>query len=535
MNQNPDFIIIGGGSAGSVLAARLSEDSNVTVTLLEAGGDGRDWVIRTPLANVAMLPTKLNNYAFETVPQRGLNGRRGYQPRGRALGGSSAINAMVYMRGHPSDYDHWAALGNPGWSFADVLPVFKRTENNERFTDKNDPFHGQGGALNVADLRSDNPFQQRYLDAAKQAGFPLNDDFNGATQEGIGLHQVTQINGERSSVARGYLHPIMGKRANLEVITHAQVQSVVIDAKSKRAVAVKFLQNGSLRTIAAKREIILSAGAFQSAQLLMLSGVGDSAHLRDHGIGVVHHLPGVGQNLQDHPDFIFRHSIDSTDLVGVSFGAGPKMVKAFYRYHQARRGLVTTNGAEGGGFFKRSSDSVAPEFQLHFVVGSIEDHARKVRWGHGLSCHVCLLRPKSRGTVKLASNNAADPLLIDPAFLDHPDDLEQLLEGYKLTRRLLQAPALSSLYKSDPYANMSDDDIREQLRNGVDTVYHPVGTCKMGPPDDPLAVVDATLKVYGVKNLRVVDASIMPTLIGGNTNAPTVVIAEKAVGFIRAV
>ena len=532
MKQTVDYIIIGGGSAGSVLAARLSEDSNVSVAVLEEGGEGRDFIIRTPATAVVMLPTKIHNYAFETVPQRGLNGRRGYQPRGRALGGSSAINAMVYMRGHPNDYDHWAALGNAGWSFADVLPYFKRSENNERFTNANDPYHGQGGPLNVADLRSDNPFQKIYLQAATQAGFNINDDFNGVTQTGIGIHQVTQINGERCSVARAYLHPVMG-RTNLQVITHAQVQAIAIDANSKRAVAVQYLQNGVFKTITARREIILSAGSFQSAQLLMLSGIGDAAHLQAHGINVVQHLPGVGQNLQDHPDFIFRYVIPSVDLVGISLAGTVRMAREIYRYITNRRGMITSNFAEGGGFIKLAPASVTPEIQLHFVVASVENHARNIRMRHGLSCHFCLLRPKSRGTVKLASNKAADSLLIDPAFLDHPDDLEQMVEGYKLTRRLMQAPALSSLYKDDPYANVTNEQIREALRNHVDTVYHPVGTCKMGNASDAMAVVDAKLKVHGIENLRVVDASIMPTLIGGNTNAPVVMIAEKAAEMIR--
>ena len=531
MKQIVDYIIIGGGSAGAVMAARLSEDPTVTVALLEEGGDGRDLVIRTPAAAVVMLPTKINNYAFDTVPQRGLNGRLGYQPRGRALGGSSAINAMVYMRGHRSDYDHWAALGNSGWAYEDVLPYFKRAENNERFTNKMDPFHGQGGPLNVTDLRSDNPFQQIYLEAARQAGFNINDDFNGAEQEGIGIHQVTQINGERCSAARGYLHPIMGKRANLNVIIKAQAQAIVMEGK--RAVGVRLVRDGQLATIEARREVILCAGAFQSAQLLMLSGVGDAAHLQQHGIGLVHHLPGVGQNLQDHPDFVFRYQVPSTDLVGVSPASTVRMVREIYRYIKHRRGMITSNYAEGGGFLKLTPESAAPDIQLHFVVASVEDHARKIRMRHGLSCHYCLLRPKSRGSVKLASNRAADAPLIDPAFLEHPDDIDGMIAGFKLTRRLMQAPALSSLYKEDPYANVTDEQIRDAMRKHVDTVYHPIGTCKMGNRSDSMAVVDATLKVHGLENLRVVDASIMPTLIGGNTNAPTVMIAEKAAEMIR--
>ena len=532
MNQTVDYIIIGGGSAGSVLAARLSEDSAVKVALLEAGGDGRDWMIRTPAAAVTMLPTHINNYAFDTVPQVGLNGRCGYQPRGRGLGGSSAINAMVYVRGHRNDYDHWAASGNPGWSYEEVLPYFKRAENNERFRATDDKFHGQGGPLNVADLRSDNPFQQIYLDAARQAGFNINDDFNGAEQEGIGIHQVTQINGERCSAARAYLHPVMASRSNLQVITRAHVESIAM--QDKRAVGVRFIRGGQPVSLQARREVILCAGAFQSAQLLMLSGVGDAAHLQQHGIKVVHHLPGVGQNLQDHPDFIFRHAVPSADLVGISPAGTVRMAREIYRYIKHRRGMITSNYAEGGGFLKLTPTSLAPDIQLHFVVASVEDHARKIRMRHGLSCHYCLLRPKSRGSVRLASNRSTDAALIDPAFLTHPDDIEQMVAGYKLTRRLMQAPALSSLYTMEPDAERieSDEEIRAVLRQRVDTVYHPAGTCKMGSSADSMAVVNTTLQVHGMQNLRVVDASIMPTLIGGNTNAPTIMIAEKVVDSI---
>ncbi len=530
MEQQFDYIVIGGGSAGTVLAARLSEDRDVTVALLETGGDGRSWLVRAPTGAVAMLPTNINNYGFETVPQPGLGGRRGYQPRGRGLGGSSAINAMVYARGDRSDYDHWASLGNAGWSYNDVLPFFKRAENNERIRDE---FHGQGGPLNVADLRTDNPFQQRFLDAAIETGFPLNTDFNGATQEGVGIYQVTQINGERCSAARAYLHPHMnGSRPNLTVMTRTQV--VKINIQNKRATGVTIRLNGEQVILNARREVLLSAGAIHSPQLLMLSGIGDGRELQAHGIAVTHELPGVGKNLQDHPDFIFGYAVKSLDLVGITLPGAWRLLHEFVRYVRHRRGMIASNYAEGGAFLKLSPQSVAPDIQLHFVVALVEDHARKFNFRHGLSCHFCLLRPKSRGTIALASANVADAPLIDPAFLADEDDLAQMVAGYKLTQKLMNAPSLASRYVENMFTKdvNTDDDIRRVLQARVDTVYHPSGSCKMG--DDAMAVVDSALKVHGIDGLRVVDASIMPTLIGGNTNAPTIMIAEKAAEMIRA-
>ncbi len=529
MEQQFDYIVIGGGSAGAVLAARLSEDKNVTVALLETGGDGRDWLIRTPAAAVAMLPTKINNYGFETVPQAGLGGRCGYQPRGRGLGGSSAINAMVYVRGDRSDYDHWAALGNPGWSYADVLPYFKRAENNERIHDE---YHGQGGPLNVADLRTDNPFQQHFLQAAAEAGFQHNSDFNGASQEGAGIYQVTQINGERCSAARAYLHPLMdGSRPNLQIMVRTRVQKIVIE--NQRATGVRFDQHSQEKVLRAGREVLLCAGAIHTPQLLMLSGIGDRAELAEQQIPLVHHLPGVGKNLQDHPDFIFGYAVKSLDLVGITFAGILRMVREFWCFIRHRRGMLTSNYAEGGAFLKFSPQSVAPDIQLHFVVAIVDDHARKFNFRHGLSCHVCLLRPKSRGSIKLASANPADAPLIDPAFFADGDDLEKMVVGYKLTQKLLDAPPLASRFVDNMFTKNvdSDDDIRRVLRERVDTVYHPVGSCKMG--HDDMAVVDHALKVHGITALRVVDASIMPTLIGGNTNAPVIMIAEKAADMIR--
>ncbi|KWH31879.1 GMC family oxidoreductase [Burkholderia stagnalis] len=530
MNQSFDYIVVGGGSGGSVVAGRLSEDPNLTVCVLEAGGHGNGLVVNVPAGAVAMMPTRINNWAFDTVPQAGLGGRTGYQPRGKALGGSSAINAMVYIRGHRSDYDHWAALGNHGWSYDDVLPYFRLSEHNERF---DDAWHGRDGPLWVSDLRTGNPFHERYLEAARQAGLPLTDDFNGAQQEGIGIYQVTQKQGERWSAARAYLLPYIGRRSNLTVETHAQVRRILFEGR--RAVGVEVLQNGTVRTLRARREVLLAAGAFQTPQLLMLSGVGPMHELARFGIQTVQHLPGVGRNLQDHPDFIFGYRTRSIDTMGVSLRGSMRMLREILRFRSERRGMLTTNFAEGGGFLKTQPGLDAPDIQLHFVVALVDDHARRLHAGHGLSCHVCLLRPRSRGSVTLRSNDPAAAPLIDPAFFDDPRDVDDMVAGFKITRKLMQTPALARWITRDLFTPnvKSDDDIRAVLRQRTDTVYHPVGTCRMG--HDEMAVVDPQLRVRGLEGLRIVDASVMPTLIGGNTNAPTIMIGEKAVDLIRGV
>ena len=461
------------------------------------------------------------------------NGRRGYQPRGKALGGSSAINAMVYVRGDRSDYDHWAALGNSGWAYDDVLPFFIKSECNDTF---GAPLHGQSGPLKVSQLRTDNPFQQHWLSAARERGLPITDDFNGESQEGVGLYQVTQHQGERWSAARGYLRPHMGQhpnaRPNLKVITNTQVQRILFEGK--RAVGIELRQGGQIKRLQARREVILSAGALQSPQVLMLSGVGDAAALQALGVPLVHHLPGVGANLQDHPDFTFGYITDSLDAVGISLKGGARTLREIGRYRRERRGMITSNFAEGGAFLKTRPELAAPNVQLHFVVALVKNHARELGLGHGLSCHVCLLRPKSRGSVKLASREVGDVPLIDPGFLQDPDDVRQLIEGFRITRELMRAPAMKAHWTHEIWGTNanSDAEIEALLRQRCDTVYHPVGTCKMGV--DEMAVVDPQLRVHGIEGLRVVDASIMPTLIGGNTNAPSMMIGEKAAQMIRA-
>jgi len=530
MTDEVDFIVVGGGSGGCAVASRLSEDPATSVALLEAGARNDNWVVTTPGAMIFMISGKVNNWAFSTVPQPGLNGRIGYQPRGKGLGGSSAINAMVYIRGHKWDYDHWASLGNGGWSYADVLPYFKRSENNTEFDGE---YHGKGGPLNVTKLRSDNPVQEMFLQGARELQLPIRDDFNGAEQEGLGIYQVTQKEGERWSAARAYVHPVMDKRTNFRVETAAYATRILFEGK--RAVGVEYRKGEETKLIRARREVILSSGAFQSPQLMMLSGIGDAAELQKQGIVSVHHLPGVGKNLQDHPDFIFGFTSDAPYFAGLSFSGIGRIVKGIAQYRRERRGPMTSNVAEAGGFLKTRPDIEVPDIQLHFCMGLVEDHGRKPRWGTGFSCHVCLLRPKSRGSVWLKSADPKQAPAIDPNFLGESEDLETMVAGFKATRRLMETPTLRSLQTADAFTGeiRTDDDIRAILRKRVDTVYHPVGTCKMGV-NDPTAVVDPKLKVYGVQGLRVVDASIMPTLIGGNTNAPTIMIGEKAADMIKA-
>lgn len=525
-----DYIIVGGGSAGCVLAARLSEDKQVRVALLEAGPADRSVLIHCPAGLALLAKTGQANWGFQTTPQQGLNGRRGYQPRGKVLGGSSSVNAMIYARGHRQDYDDWAAQGNPGWGWNDVLPYFKRSEDNERGADE---LHGAGGPLHVMDLRSPNPFSSRFVEAAKQAGFPHNPDFNGAQQDGVGLYQVTHKNGERFSAAKAYLTPNLS-RPNLHVITGAQATRILLEGK--RAVGVEYLQDGQKRELRAAREVLLSAGALQSPQLLMVSGIGPAGHLHERGIQPVHDLPGVGQNLQDHPDVVLVYDAPQlTDLFGLSFKGALNVLRGVWQWRWRRTGMLTTNFAEAGGFIRSQGGEPIPDLQLHFVIAKLVDHGRTTTTGHGYSCHVCLLRPRSRGNVRLLS---ADPLvapLIDPNFLGERDDVDRLIRGFKLMRSILSQPEIARLGARELPASAvakTDVQIEQFIRNHADTIYHPVGTCRMGP--GPMDVVDAQLRVHGLQGLRVVDASIMPGLIGGNTNAPVMMIAEKAADMIRA-
>ena len=525
-----DYLIVGGGSAGCVLAARLSEDPRIQVTLLEAGPADRSVLIHCPAGLALLAKTGQANWGFQTMPQQGLNGRRGYQPRGKVLGGSSSVNAMIYTRGVPQDYDGWAAAGNPGWRWDEVLPWFRKAEHNER---GENAFHGVGGPLNVMDLRSPNRYSPHFVQAGVQAGYVHNEDFNGATQDGVGLYQVTHKNGERCSAAKAYLTRAL-LRPNLRVITGAQATRVLFEGR--RAVGVEFLQGRHKQVLRATREVILSAGALQSPQLLMLSGIGPGGMLHQHGIPVLHELPGVGRHLQDHVDVVTVYDAPQlTDLFGLSPRGVLNMLRGVWEWRRARSGILTTNFAEAGGFIRSQASEPVPDLQLHFVIGKLVDHGRTTTTGHGYSCHVCLLRPKSRGSLRLAS---ADPLaapLIDPNFLSERDDVERLIRGFKLMRSILSQPALARFGAQELPASAvakSDIQIEQFIRNHADTIYHPAGSCRMGPGE--MDVVDAELRVHGLQGLRVVDASIMPALVGGNTNAPVIMIAEKAADLIRA-
>jgi choline dehydrogenase-like flavoprotein len=525
-----DYIIIGGGSAGCVLAARLTEDPSVRVALIEAGPPDSSVLIHCPAGLALLAKNGQANWAFETVSQPGLGGRRGYQPRGKVLGGSSSVNAMIYARGQHADYDEWAAQGNEGWGWRDVLPYFKRAEHNERGADA---FHGTGGPLNVMDLRSPNRFGPVFVQAAVQAGFAPNPDFNGADQEGVGMYQVTHKKGERFSAAKAYLTPNLS-RPNLQVITQAYTTRILMEGK--RAVGIEYREGGQLHQLKAAREVLLCAGALQSPQLLMLSGLGPAAHLQSHGIAVAHDLPGVGRNLHDHVDVV--QVVDAPqlkDLFGLSAAGLVRVLKGIFEWRNFRSGMLTTNFAEAGGFIKSDPGEARPDLQLHFVVGKLVDHGRKTVFGHGYSCHVCLLRPQSRGSVQLASRDPAAAPLIDPNFLGDADDLQRLVRGFKIMRRILSQSALAGYGGRELPASAgatTDEQIEAFIRSRADTIYHPAGSCRMG--NGALDVVDAKLQVHGVAGLRVVDASIMPRLVSGNTNAPTIMIAEKAADMIKA-
>jgi choline dehydrogenase len=525
MDGRYDYIIVGAGSAGCVLADRLSANERHRVLLLEAGG--ADWhpFIQMPAGLAKLIKVRSVNWNYQTEPEPKLDGRRLYWPRGRVLGGSSSINAMCYIRGQAADYDAWAEAGNPGWRYADLLPYFRKSEDNARGAD---PWHGVGGPLSVADLRFVHPLSQAFVESAIASGQPENPDFNGPRQRGFGLYQVTQRDGRRCSSATGFLAAARG-RAHFELRTHALVTRVLIDRD--RAVGIEALLRGRLQRFEAEREVILSAGAINSPQLLLLSGIGPADQLRAHGIPVHLDLPGVGRNLQDHLDICTlercRLPITYDSLNDLWVGL---------QYYFGKTGPGTSNLAEAGGFAcSRYARDDRPDLQFHFVPALLDNHGRNKLPGHGYTVHACALRPESRGRLELASADPRAAPRILPNYLSNPADLPILIDGIRIAREILATPPLARYSAGEllPGRDARDDAaLHAYIRRKAETIYHPVGTCRMG--NDREAVVDARLRVHGIRGLRVIDASIMPRLVSGNTNAPTIAIAEKGADLVLA-
>ncbi|WP_293750431.1 choline dehydrogenase [uncultured Paraglaciecola sp.] len=525
-----DFIIIGAGSAGATLAARLTENSQFSVCLIEAGGKDKSPFIHIPFG-LAFLSRMTNlGWEYDTEPQSQLNNRQLFWPRGKVLGGSSSLNAMCYVRGVPEDYDQWSELGAKGWDWQTVLPYFKKSEKQQHGESE---LHGAGGYLSVSDLVHTNPLSNSFVDAAQGAGLAKVTDFNSVDREGLGFYQVTQENGQRCSTAKGYLTPAL-TRPNLTVLTKALVEKIQIN--NGVATGIKLQLNGQSIELTANKEVLLSAGAINSPQVLMLSGIGPKAHLAEKGIETKVDLPGVGQNLQDHLDAIVQHRCKSRESYSISFALIPRYVKAAFNYMFNRKGLLTSNVAEAGGFDKTQSAGDIPDIQYHFLPAILLNHGRTTAFGYGYGVHVCGLYPKSRGEIKLRSNKPGDLAMIDPNYLHHPDDQKVMIDGVRRAREILAAPSFEK-YQSweigpGPEAQ-TDEQILAFIRKKAETIYHPVGTCKMGDVEETMTVVDPELKVKGIKGLRVVDASVMPTLVGGNTNAPTIMIAERCADLIK--
>lgn len=517
-----DYIIVGAGSAGCVLASRLTEDLHTRVLLLEAGGPGHRREIRIPAAYSKLFKSALD-WNFSTEPEPHLHNRRLYWPRGKVLGGSSAINAMIYIRGNRLDYDHWASLGNDGWSFDDVLPYFKKSENQERGASE---FHGIGGPLCVSDLRCVNPLTHVFLSAAGELGFAANPDFNGETQLGAGLHQVTQKNGSRHSAADAFLKPVIS-RSNLRVLTGAHATRILIE--KHHATGVEFMRNGATETARADREVVLCGGSVNSPQLLLLSGIGPADELRRAGVSPVHDLPGVGKNLQDHP-MVSAGYLCTKPITLQSADS----LKNVIQYFALKRGPLTSNVAEAGIFIHTRSDSSIPDLQILFGPVYYVNHGFDKIEEHAFGFGPTLIAPESRGEITLRSADPLAPPAIHANYLACESDLRAMLQGVRLVIHLAESKAFDAFRGARlhpaPQAD-TETDLVEFLRNNVQTLYHPAGTCKMG--SDPMAVVDSRLRVHGIERLRVADASVMPRVIAGNTNAPTIMIAEKPADMIH--
>jgi choline dehydrogenase-like flavoprotein len=506
-----DIVVVGAGPGGAATASRLADARpSWRIALIETGparGKNR------------------HNYGYETVPQPELYGRRGFQPRGRGVGGSSLINAMVYIRGQAEDYDDWAAAGCPGWSWQDVLPLFKRSEDNARGADE---LHGIGGPLHIDDLWSDVAVTRAFVQAGVEAGYRRNMDFNGPTQEGVGIYQVFQKNGRRFDAGRAYIHA--RQRQNLTLF--ADSQALRLTFEGGRATGVVIAGKQGERTLRAANEVVLAGGAFGTPQLLMLSGIGPAKRLRELDIPIIADRAQVGENLQDHLDHISSRLLNGSGVIGPTLGGTMPLMKGLIPYLRGRRGMLSSNLAEGGAFLRSSSAEMRPDVQFHFMVGLIEDPATKQPRRTGVSLHVCQLRPASRGTVRLHDANPTTPPLIDPRYLSAPGDLDVMVRGVRMAETILSQPTFRDLGATAPgtMSLTNEDAIVDSIRRRSGTIYHPVGTCRMG--SDDASVVDPELRVRGIRGLRIADASIMPTLVSGNTQAPTAMIGERAADLI---
>ena len=522
-----DFIIVGAGSAGCVLANRLTESGRHRVLLLEAGGHDRHIWIHIPLGYGKLFDNAKVNWLYKTEPEPELNNRQIIQPRGKVLGGSSSINGLLYIRGQHEDYDHWRQLGNTGWGFADVLPYFRRAEDQQRGADD---FHGVGGPLAVSDVCEPHPLCEAFIEAAQRAGVPRNDDFNGATQEGAGYFQLTAKNGRRWSTAVGYLRQAR-RRRNLAVVPNALASRILFSGR--RAVGVQYHQHGVPRTAYADGEVIVSGGAFNSPQLLQLSGLGPAKILRDLGIEVIADMPGVGADLQDHLQIRMQYRctepITMNDVINHwrhRYGAG-------LRYIMSRKGLLTIGAGYAGAFLRTRPELATPDVQVHFLIFSADAAGAVLHAFPGFMASVCQLRPESRGFVRIKSSDPAVPPSIQPQYLSARSDCDTVVAGMKTMRRIMNEPAMRRYIAEERAPGdhcVSDDDLLAFARDTGTTVYHPTSTCRMGP--DPSAVVDERLRVRGFERLRVIDASIMPTVVSGNTNAAAVMIGEKGADMV---
>ena len=523
-----DYVIVGGGSAGCVLANRLSEDPNNSVCLIEAGTRDRSPFIHIPAGMVALMRHKTLNWRYETAQQPAAAGRNLYVPRGKVLGGSSAVNGMIYMRGHPLDYDDWAALGNNGWAFKDVLPYFKRSEHNEIFGDN--LFHSTGGLLNISKLKSFNPLTDAFLEATDSLQLPRREDVNSDDSDGFGFRQLNIKNGRRQSSASAFIDPARGRK-NLTIITEGHVDKVSLEGK--RATGIEMLVGNERRRIAARREVILSAGAIGSPAILLRSGIGDGFELGALGIKSTHHLPAVGRNLQDHLASPVKFASAGSESYSLSWRKAPWLVGEAFKYVFGRRGFFAGNNLEAGGFIRTDPTADRPDIQCGFLPAVLNHQGGVVGAGRGFTFLNILLRPKSKGALTLTSKDAHAMPSIDPGFLTNEDDFAPLIRGFRLARRIAMVPAFDR-YRGAEFMPgpdvQTDDELKNYVRNFSGSVFHPVGTCRMG--SDAQSVVDPELRVRGLAGLRVVDVSIMPTIIGGNTGAPAVMIGEKGADLV---